>query len=179
MRMKTDEDSLALAAAGGDADAFAALLERCYDRVFALSFRLMGARAEAEDLCQDVCAALPAKLSAFRGEAKFGTWLYRVVVNAAHDRRRRMRAHAQAARGWGDWEIARRDAVREEAERADWLMSCLARLPDDLRDTLVLVLDGLTHAQVGEVLGLSEGTISWRVSEARRHLRQMHEEDQV
>nr|WP_040753505.1 RNA polymerase sigma factor [Wenxinia marina] len=177
--MDTTDESLARAAAGGDRAAFAALLERHYDRLFRLAFRLTGSRAEAEDLTQDVCAALPAKLASFRGAAKVTTWLWRVMVNAAHDRRRRRTVHAKAAEGWGDWELNRRAGNDEAAARTDWLMAALGRLPDDLRDTLALILDDLTHAEAGEVLGISEGTVSWRVSEAKKRLKRMKEEEQA
>ncbi|MEM7318357.1 MAG: RNA polymerase sigma factor [Pseudomonadota bacterium] len=175
--MNTSDESLARAAAQGDAAAFSTLLERCYDRLFALAFRLTGARAEAEDLTQDICASLPAKIAGFRGEAKFTTWLYRVVVNAAHDRRRRQASLRKASEGWGSWEINRRSADAETAEQVDWLLTAMARLPGDLRDTLALVLDDVTHAQAGEILGVTEGTVSWRVSEAKKHLRQMRAEE--
>ena len=174
--MATSDESLARAAAGGDRNAFSSLISRHYDRVFGLSFRLTGRREEAEDLCQDVCAALPMKLLAFRGEARFSTWLYRVVVNAAHDRRRRANAHARAAVAWGEVEIARRAEADEAAEAQGWLQLAMASLPDDLRDTMALVLeDGMTHGAAGDVLGVSEGTISWRVSEVRKRLRAMKE----
>jgi len=56
----------------------------------------------------------------------------------------------------------------------------MGALNDELRDTLALVLDGMTHAQAGEVLDVSEGTISWRISEAKKRLRDMREqEDQI
>jgi RNA polymerase sigma-70 factor (ECF subfamily) len=173
MRMTASDEDLARAAAQGDGAAFAALLERHYDRLFRLCFRLTGARAEAEDLCQDICAALPAKLRAFRGESKVTTWLWRVAVNASHDRRRRRATYMKASAGWGDWEVARQDAIAEGRERADWLTSALARLPEDLRDTLALVLDEVSHAEAGAILGVSEGTVSWRVSEAKKRLRAM------
>lgn len=180
MRMDVSDETLAQAAAGGDAAAFATLLQRRYDGLFALAFRLTGTRAEAEDLTQDICAALPAKLAGFRGSARFSTWLYRVAVNAAHDRRRRQATHSRAAQGWGDWEIARRDADAETADQVDWLVTAMRALSDDLRDTLALVLDDVTHREAAEVLDVSEGTISWRVSEAKKRLRQMRaQEDQV
>lgn len=171
MRMNTSEEDLARAAAGGDAAAFGALLERRYDSLFGLAFRLTGSRAEAEDLTQDICAALPAKMAAFRGESRFGTWLYRVAVNAAHDRRRRQATASKAAEGWGDWELARQAEMAETAAQVDWLTAAMRALPDELRDTLALVLDDMSHREAGEVLGISEGTVSWRVSEARKHLR--------
>lgn len=177
--MKTGDDELALAAACGDAAAFADLLTRHYDRLFRLAFRLTGARAEAEDLTQDICAALPAKLRSYRGEARFATWLYRICVNAAHDRRRRHATHAKAAGNWGDWEISRRAADAEGAEQSDWLTAAMRALPDDLRDTLALVLDDMTHAAAADVLRVSEGTISWRISEAKKHLRRLRAEEDL
>ena len=180
MRMSVTDEDLALAAAGGDGKAFAALLERRYDTLFGLCFRLTGARAEAEDLTQDICAALPAKLAGYRGEARVSTWLYRVAVNAAHDHRRRAATHAKAAGGWGDWELGRRAAEAETAERVDWLETAMRALPTDLRDTMALLLgDEVTQAQAAEVFGVSEGTISWRVSEAKKRLRALHAEEEM
>ncbi len=178
MRMNTSETELTLAAAGGDAEAFALLLERSYDRLFGLCFRLMGSQFEAEDLCQDICAALPAKLSRFEGGSAFSTWLYRVAVNAAHDRRRRAATRAKAASGWGDWEVNRTEVNKEQAEAQDWLMQAIGGLPDDLRDTVALVMDDLNHREVGEVLGISEGTVSWRMSEVKKHLKAIKESEQ-
>ena len=173
--MTTSDEALAQAAAGGDGEAFSALVTRHYDRVFRLAFRLTGARAEAEDLTQDICAALPAKMRAFKGEARFTTWLYRVTVNAAHDRRRRRATHAKAAESWGEVETARRAEAAETRDALDWLTEAMRALPDDLRDTLALVLDDMTQAQAGEVLGVSEGTIAWRISEAKKRLKEIKE----
>ena len=173
--MSVPDETLAAAAADGDADAFSALLGRHYDRVFRIAFRLTGSHAEAEDLTQDIAMALPAKLGRYRQDARFTTWLYRVVVNAAHDRRRRQGAQARAADGWGEVEIARRAEAAEAEVAMDWLATAMTRLPEPLRDTLVLIFDDLTHAQVAEVLGISEGTISWRMSEAKKQLRALKE----
>lgn len=179
MRMTTSDEDMALAAANGDAQAFASLLARQYDRLFRLCFRLTGSQHEAEDLTQDICAALPAKLASYKRTAKVTTWLYRVAVNAAHDRRRKQATHGRAADGWGDWELNRQAAIAENAARADWLTTAMAHLPPDLRDTLALVLDDLTHAEAGDILGISEGTVSWRLSEARKHLKSLKEKEDV
>lgn len=176
--MDTPDETLANAAAGGDRAAFAVLVQRHYDRVFGLAFRLTGARAEAQDLTQDICAALPAKLRNWRGAARFTTWLYRVVVNAAHDRRRRQATHARAASGWGDWEIARQDEIATQAEAQDWLATSMARLSVELRDTVALVLgEEMTQSEAATVLGVSEGTIAWRMSEVKKRLRAMAAEE--
>lgn len=174
MRMQTPDEALASAAAGGDRDAFAALLERHYERIFGLAFRLTGTRTEAEDLTQDICLALPAKLGSWRGEARFTTWLYRVTVNAAHDRRRRAASRAKAADGWGDWEVNRRAGIAEAAAAQDWLTATMARLSPELRDTVALTLgEDLSQRDAAEVLGVSEGTVAWRMSEVKKRLREM------
>ena len=174
---RRDEELVGLAATG-DRGAFAKLLDRHYDRIFRFCFRLTGSREEAEDLTQDICLALPAKLKSFRGRARLETWLYRVAMNAAHDRRRRDASRSKASEGWGDWEVNRRAAATDRAGDLDWLRRSMAKLPVDLRDTAALTLDGeMTHAEAAEVLGISEGTVSWRLSEVRKRLRAMwHEE---
>lgn len=178
--MTTSDTALALAAARGDQEAFAALLARHYDGLFRLCFRLTGQQHSAEDLTQDICLALPGKLRGFRGDAKFTTWLYRVAVNAVHDWRRRAATRSKAAEGWGDWERNRQAANAEQAEGLDWLSQAMATLPEDLRDTLALTLgDELTQREAAEVLGLSEGTVAWRLSEVRKRLKALKErEDQ-
>ncbi len=178
MLMETPDETLASAAANGDRDAFAALLARHYDRIFGLACRLIGTHSEAQDLAQDICLALPAKLRGWRGEARFSTWLYRVIVNAAHDRRRRQATHSKAASGWGDWELARQDEIETKRAAIDWLTETMARLSPDLRDTVALILgEDMTQAEAALVLGLSEGTVAWRMSEVKKRLRAIAAEE--
>lgn len=178
MLMDTPDETLATHAAQGDRTAFSVLLNRHYDRVFGLAFRLTGNRAEAEDLAQDICAALPSKLRNWRGEARFTTWLYRVVVNASHDLRRRQATRSRAALGWGDWELARQDEIATQADATAWLTEAMTRLSPELRDTVALTLgEEMSQAEAGQVLGVSEGTIAWRMSEVKKRLRAMAKED--
>jgi RNA polymerase sigma-70 factor (ECF subfamily) len=174
MLMDTPDETLVAAAVTGDRDAFAALVARHYDRILGLAFRLTGSRAEAEDLTQDICMALPARLSQFAGRSRFSTWLYRVTLNAARDRHRRTATRARASEGWGDWERGRQDAMAAEADSHAWLARVMRDLPRDLRETVALILgEDLTQAQAAEVLGLSEGTVAWRMSEVKKRLRAM------
>ena len=168
-----DEELVARAKAG-DGAAFGRLVERHYDLVFRVGCRLLGSVAEAEDLAQDVCVALPGKLDGFRGEARFTTWLYRVVVNAARDRQRRLATERRAWDGWAEVEAMGRTEARERDDDLAWLHQAMASLPDDLRETVALVLgEDLTHALAAQALGVSEGTVSWRMSEVRKALRAM------
>ena len=72
----------------------------------------------------------------------------------------------------------RRAEAVETAEALSWLQRAMQSLPEDLRQTLALTLDDeMTHAQAADVLGVSEGTVSWRLSEARKRLRAIKQEE--
>jgi RNA polymerase sigma-70 factor, ECF subfamily len=178
MRMTVTDEDLAFAAAQGDSVAFSTLLERHYDSLFGLCFRLTGAKAEAEDLTQDICAALPTKLLNFKGDSRFSTWLYRVVVNASHDRRRRSAVRYKASEGWGDWELNRQEELSEAAAAQDWLTKTMTQLSQDLRETLALILDEeMTQGEAAKVLNISEGTVAWRMSEVKKRLKAIKEKE--
>ena len=95
------------------------------------------------------------------------------------ERRRRRATYVKASAGWGDWEVNRTETAIEDAAKIDWLTTAMQSLNDDLRDTLALVLDDMTHAQAAEILGVSEGTISWRISEAKKRLKEFKEKEDV
>ena len=163
--------ALAAAAAAGDRAAFGALLERHYPRIHGLAWRLTGARADADDIAQDVCCALVEKIGSFRGEAKFTTWLTGIVFNACRDFRRRRRslggftARLAVLAGLARWPDGR------DLYDAAWTRSAIARLKPALRDTAVLVAgEQLTHAEAAAILGVAEATVSWRMHEVRRLL---------
>lgn len=166
---KTDVEG----AKAGDRAAFSRLVSRHYDLIFRVAFRLLGSEADAEDLAQDVCVALPEKIMRFSGQSKFSTWLYQLVINQARDQLRRRASRAKTASGWGEREVLLRAEQAETKEAMDWLHTAMSALGDDLRETVALVLgEDMNHAEAGAVLGVSEGTISWRMSEVRKALKE-------
>ena len=178
--MEKSSEILAAEASAGSADAFRALLERHYDLMYRVAFRTLGQKADAEDLVQEICAALPKKLGSFKADAKFESWLYRVVVNAGRDLMRKRGARARAADGWGDVEVMQREAAVEKKESLGWLARAMQRLSPELRETVALVLgEEMTHAQAGKALGLSEGSVSWRMSEVKKELRRMAQAEEM
>ena len=178
MRMDVSDEDLVAAALRGDADAFSALVARHYDTIYRFAFRMLGQKAEAEDLAQDVCAALAQKIGSWSGSGRFTTWLYRVVANAATDRFRRRQTRDRAAEGWGETALLARDAASEAQAEIEWLHQAMARLSPDLRATVALVLgEEMTHAEAAAALDISEGTVSWRMSEVRRELRRLADEE--
>ena len=178
--MEKSSEILAAEASAGSADAFRALLERHYDLMYRVAFRTLGQKADAEDLVQEICAALPKKLGSFKADAKFESWLYRVVVNAGRDLMRKRGAQARAADGWGVVEVMQREAAVEKKESLGWLARAMQRLSPELRETVALVLgEEMTHAQAGKALGLSEGSVSWRMSEVKKELRRMAQAEEM
>jgi RNA polymerase sigma-70 factor (ECF subfamily) len=155
----------------GNRDAFETLLRRHYDRIHGLAWHLTGSRADADDIAQDVCCALVGKLGGFRGEARFATWLCGITVNACRDVQRRRRS----LRGLTDRLTVLAGLASSpdgrDAYDAIWLESRIARLKPAYREALALVVgQQLTHAEAGEILGIAEATVSWRIHEARRML---------
>ena len=165
------DSSLIAAACAGDREAFAALLDRHYDRIHGLAWQLTGSRDDADDIAQDVCCILVQKIHSYRGEAKFTTWLYGITFNACRDLRRKRRSL---------WAFSERLAVlvglASEPDGRDlydaiWLKNAIARMKPAMRDTAVLVAgQQLTHAETAEILGVAEATVSWRMHEVRRIL---------
>ena len=177
MDVTTTDNDLALLAAKGDGGAFRALLERHYDRVFRIALRFSGRREDAEDVAQDVCMSLPAKLKSFRGEAAFTTWLYRVVVNRVRDVQRKQVISERIHNDYGEVEDLRRGEEAETAKEMAWLGEAMNHLSDDLRETAVLVVgEGLNHAEAGAIMGIKESTVSWRMHELKKQLREIAKE---
>jgi RNA polymerase sigma factor (sigma-70 family) len=168
---KDPDAGLLTAAVAGNRDAFAALLKEHYNRIHGLAWQLTGSRADADDIAQDVCCTLVEKIGTFRGEAKFSTWLCGIVFNACRDLRRRRRS----LKGFAEklTVLAGLAAPPDGRDLYDaiWLKSAIARMKPVYRDTVVLVAgQQLSHAEAGEILGVAEATISWRMHEVRRML---------
>ncbi|WP_257166661.1 RNA polymerase sigma factor [Bradyrhizobium sp. SRS-191] len=164
----TDDDLVCLATQGNRA-AFEALLRRHYDLMHRVAWRMTGSRTDAQDICQDVCCALVERIASFRGDAKFTTWLIGIVRNACHDHHRRHSTLARLKRHLAL--LARMAALPDGRDlfRRSWLASELAQLSPLLRETVVLVVgEGMTHAEAATALGVSESTISGRMHEVRR-----------
>lgn len=151
----TDGNELANRARAGDPAAFETLLEMQYERIYALAFRYFGNQADAEDIAQDVCLALPKKLRSFAGRARFSTWIYQVVLNACRDQQRKQKNRSALDDAYGQVNELKRAADRDTEAQIEWLYGTLDSLNTDLRETAILVLaDNLTHPLAGEIFGV-------------------------
>ena len=162
---------LVAGAVAGDRQAFAALLQRHYDRIHGLAWQLTGSRSDADDIAQDVCCTLVEKIAGFRGDSKFSTWLCGIVVNSCRDLRRRRRSFSGFTERLAVLTGLARPPDGRDLHDAIWLMSAIARLKPAYRDAAILVAgQQLTHGEAAEILGVAESTISWRMHEVRRLL---------
>ncbi len=171
---------LARNAAGGDRESFSVLVERHYGFIFRLAWRLTGHKADAEDIAQEVCARLGRAVRSYRGGSAFTTWLYAIVVNAAHDAGRRAAREAAKASAWGaqalieGGEAAGEVAGAARDDPAEALWAAVRELPNKQREAITLVYgEGMNHADAADLMGCSEATVSWHVHEAKKRLRQI------
>ncbi len=177
-RRAREATALVDAAKAGDDRAFEELFRRYRPRIYALALHLTGQPSDAEDITQDAFLKAYSKLAGFEGRSEFFTWLYRITLHRALNvRRNRGRRRtvgledprvmaAVAVDAHGD---PRRALELQEAYAH--LLAAFDRLSPTLRTTVVLTtLQGLSYKEAAVVLNTSEGTVAWRVHEARRKL---------
>jgi RNA polymerase sigma-70 factor, ECF subfamily len=170
--------ALVAAAKAGDARAFEALVSRYRKRIFALALHITRSASEADDIAQDVFLKAFRALAEFEGRSQFFTWVYRMTVNRSLNVRRDRARRGENMLDDPRLELAvavdaRSDPAREAELRQTYarLLRALDSLPVDMRTTVILVsLQGLSHGEVAVVQKVSEGTIAWRMHEARRRL---------
>lgn len=177
--------ALVEAAKAGDPRAFEALVRRYRKRIFALALHMTGSTSEADDIAQEVFLRAYRALPAFEGRSQFFTWVYRMAVNRSLNARRDRARRGEDSLDAGltdDPRIelavavdARGNPAREAELRQGYarLLRALDQLPADMRTTVILVaLQGMSHGEASVIQKVSEGTIAWRMHEARRRLRE-------
>lgn len=169
--MERDENALIRSACTGDAAAFRALLDLHYMTIYKMAFHLCGHREDAEDITQTACLKVSQNILNFKGESKFTTWLYTIVLNTFRDWTEN---RANTGRG----RVAIDDAPNlpaqdnpEHTAQMNEQLRALSILPAEERETVVLVFaQGFSHKEAADVLGCAESTVSWRVHEIRKKL---------
>src|SRR5215472_3327048 len=185
MPAKLTDRELVDRARKGDAEAFGQLVRRHEQRIHRLAVHMLRDRSEAEDVAQETFIRAYQALARFDGRSEPYTWFYRIAVNLSLNHiRSRKSARTVPNDPRSD---ARMDAFLVEKrpsaladpqgdagrkEMYGILCEAIDSLSDTLRTTLILVcVDGMSHEEASAILGAPEGTIAWRVHEARRKLR--------
>jgi RNA polymerase sigma-70 factor (ECF subfamily) len=181
--MKPTDRDLVDRARSGDSGAFGELVKRHQQRIHRLAVHMLRDRAEAEDVTQETFIRAYRALARFDGRSEPYTWFYRITINLSLNRIR----SRKTARTSHDTDDPRLDGVlidkkpetsdpQTSAQRHqlyETLTKGIDGLSDTLRTTLVLVcIDGRSHEEVAAILGAPEGTIAWRIHEARRKLKE-------
>ncbi len=170
-----NEAELATRARGGDRVAFGQLVERFAPQARRVARAVLQDPHDADDAAQDAFLAALVKLDQYDPRRPFGPWLMRIVANAATDRRRRRTVRqveplAPELTGGGP----RPDREAEQSALGDRLRAALAELPERRRIAVVLFdVDGYSHAEIAQILGIPEGTVRSEVFHARRRLREL------
>ena len=168
---QTDDLDLAAGCAGGDSDCFAEVYRRFGERMKSIAYNHLGNIADAEDAVQESFVKLHRAARGFTGEAAFSTWLYRILVNTCLDmirkRRRIQETQIDDALAGG-----RAAMTIDEAKRMT-LRKLLAELPEQRRSVFVLFeIEGLSHAEIGEILDISEGNSKWILFATKKQLQE-------
>ncbi len=180
-----DEEALVAALKAGEPAAYEQLIEQYAEQVYRVAFRLLQNAADAEDALQEAFLAVYLRIGEFQGEAKFSSWLYRIVTNKALDiirkRQRKTEAATDALEDLGDdageWIPDQQATLPEDwAERQeinDLIAEGLTHLSPKLRAAFVLFeLEGLSMEEVAAALNVSPSAAKVRVHRARLALRQ-------
>lgn len=171
----------------GDLDAYASLVDRHSDLVYSIALRIVGNRADAEDVAQESFVNAFRALESFKGQSKLSSWLYRITVNRALAYLKRRRSTLPLDTDADDPHATRRlaapgedcpDQILIEKEFRLRVRQAIAKLPPHYRAVVTLYhLQDRSYKEVAEILGLPMGTVKTHLHRARAMLRRALSDD--
>ncbi len=167
-----NETQLIARVIAGDRLAGRALYDTHAPRVYSLAYRLSGDADKAREFTQDAFIRAFSRLSQFRGDAAFSTWLHRIVVTVVSNARRsELRFGREVA--LDEANLIEASAPEAEPDLKESIARAVENLSDTYRTTLIMHdIEGYTHAEIASILGVPEGTCKSRLSAARAQLRE-------
>jgi RNA polymerase sigma-70 factor (ECF subfamily) len=166
-----DDRRLAAACAAGEAGVFEELYRRFGDRMKSIAWQHLGNRSDAEDAVQETFLKIHRAARSFTGDAAFSTWLYRILINTCYDalRRRRRRPEETPI----EEQPRERSAAAVDVAKKLMLRKLLAALPEQRRNVFILFeIEGLSHAEIAAILGISEGNSKWILFSTKKQLQE-------
>lgn len=155
----------------GDQEAFATVIRHYDPGLRALAYRLLGDRDRMDDALQEAYVKAFRSLPRFRGEARLGTWLYRIVYNACLDELRRLRRTAHEPLDEAAEAGAAADPGDVAAGRGDLARALAALQPQERATVLLVDAQGFDYREAARILDIPEGTVASRLNRARAALR--------
>jgi RNA polymerase sigma-70 factor (ECF subfamily) len=184
--MNVDEAALLTRMQAGDDDAFEVCARAYCSRLLVVARRILRNEDDANDAVQDAFLSAFKGISQFKGQAQLGTWLHRIVVNAALGRLRRLQRHPEGSiedllPHFGDGEHqsdapvpwqATPATIMQKRETRDLVQRCISQLPENYRIVLLFRdIEGLATEETAEILGTSAAVVKTRLHRARQALR--------
>lgn len=175
MAQQLIDGSIIEACQQGDRDAFQLLFETYKDKVFSLAvYTVGGDRAVADDVTQQIFLKLFTAIRQFRGDSEFTTWLYRLVVNACIDERRKRKRWLP----WGETVAMKDPAEKKPQEKqfarlevSEAVQAAIAELKPKFRLPILLkYIEGLSYEEIAGVMGCSKGTVASRLNRGHSQL---------
>ena len=163
----------------GDRNAFEELVARYGKRIFNMAHSMLGDRAGAEDICQEVWTKAYFSLPKFKGKSRFYTWLYRLAVNVCLDemrKRKRTQAISLDELGFKHQPETQDPPAPEQLEHLEMgriVWKLLVELPAELRATLICrEIEGFNYEEIARIMKVRVGTVRSRLFRAREQLRE-------
>ncbi len=164
----------------GDSRAFEQLLEMHYETIYRFAYRWSRDQYNAEDITQQACLKLARSIKQYDGRSSFTSWLYPLVINCAKDFYKSPTQHNTREEPETDEREAKTDDRTEQRVYAQQILEHIQHLQSDFKDALIMVYGtGLSHADAASKLGVKESTISWRIHQARKLLKQTFSSSQL
>lgn len=178
METKRDEYALIKECAGGNAEAYAVLVDRYKDMIYNIAYRMLGDAEAANDMAQESFISAYTGLKKFKNNSKFSTWLYSIAVNKCRDHLRSKRPHVPIDE---IAEVACSASNPEEGlqrkQMLDGMQSALNALPDSYREAVILKhIEGLDYKEMESIIGVDAGTLKVRAHRGREMLKKVLQE---
>ena len=182
---RLDEQRLIEKAKSGDDRSFELLIESCTAKAYNTALRYLRNEDDAMDALQESLLKVFRHLDKFKGDCKFDTWVYRIVMNTCHDMARKKNPlhYAESIYHNADDEevvIEIRDTgpipeeIVERMEDCDYLIDCMEHIPPQHKEIIILRdIQGFSYEQIGEILDCSIGTVKSRINRARQKLKEV------
>jgi RNA polymerase sigma factor (sigma-70 family) len=168
-----EDRRLAQGCAAGDTKIFEEIYRRFGERMKSVAWTHLGNASDAEDAVQETFLKIHRSATTFTGEASFSTWAYRILVNTCYDALRRRRRRIEESNIDDVTETAERTAPNVDDTKRIALRRMLDELPEQRRAVFTLFeIEGLSHAEIADILGISEGNSKWILFATKKELQQ-------
>lgn len=167
-------EELILRCRAGDQEAHFRLYKLYSKAMFNVGYRITGNEADAEDVLQEAFISAFRNLESYRGDASFGSWIKKIVINKAINLLKKRKLEAMPEDGEFDLPAEENDQEYMPELSVDKVKQTIQQLPDGYRSVLSLyLLEGYDHQEIGEIMGITESTSKSQLNRAKNKLKEL------